>query len=640
MRERRLSGSARWGTWSVALCLLLGFTAGCKETLKRDVTLHTFNVTLTETDPPQVLGTITDPLPFSNGRECTDDPSICAAPEVCSPFGICALRKVVDIQAVDSNGNLMTSYNGVASIDITPGELAGGKQTVQLVNGEAKNVEIWYILAYEKTVIWVEDVGYKPSSTKYSQCNDGLDNDGNGLIDLNDPGCSGIDDDLEVTATYATGASEVLWHRNPSIRNLNISKYSSKSPLQGKNVFVVKGKMVVTNIVNGGFYVTDVNDQHENDTNDGYFNSIFLFTFSNPDDVFIGDVLCSFSGAVFEFTGTTQIQFPSYEIYFKTRQNCEVPDPDVKPPAPIVIDKTVLNDELFLERYESNVVEFKNVQVSTRYILCDRNQNGTIDPGEEDNCRNDCQSDPLCTELSSYLEFAQWEGFVDETRKLSFSWAIANNFKPLGITLRGEEDKNGICTKQLTGQEFLVYTCPPRTIPVIVGNMRQLFLCSTETTPGKCPVGSWVIDPRRDTDVRLDPDLDMDQDGFSINQGDCNDNNVNVNPGRPEIPNNGIDDNCDGQDLDPDKDADGDGFTIAQGDCDDTNPNIHPNAIEIPGNGIDENCDGQDLDPTIDNDGDGYTIQQGDCDDSDPDVHPDATEIPYDGIDNNCDGKF
>lgn len=42
------------------------------------------------------------------------------------------------------------------------------------------------------------------------------------------------------------------------------------------------------------------------------------------------------------------------------------------------------------------------------------------------------------------------------------------------------------------------------------------------------------------------------------------------------------------------EDADGDGFHNLE-DCDDTNPNVYPNAIEIPNNQIDEDCDGLDL---------------------------------------------
>ncbi|MCF6168274.1 putative metal-binding motif-containing protein [Lutibacter sp.] len=156
---------------------------------------------------------------------------------------------------------------------------------------------------------------------------------------------------------------------------------------------------------------------------------------------------------------------------------------------------------------------------------------------------------------------------------------------------------------------------------------------------------------------------------------DCDDTNADVHPGATEIPDNLIDEDCNGKiaiTFYTDKDGDGfggsnsptvieidsydsaapDNYSWYAGDCDDNNNAINPLADEIKDNGIDDNCDGDTdiVEYYIDADGDGYGSQQFaaaqgvtnnlDCDDSDAEIHPFTKELLDDNIDNNCDGAI
>ncbi len=147
--------------------------------------------------------------------------------------------------------------------------------------------------------------------------------------------------------------------------------------------------------------------------------------------------------------------------------------------------------------------------------------------------------------------------------------------------------------------------------------------------------------------------------GYVADSTDCDDTDAAINPGGTDIPDDGIDQDCDGTDATALTDTDGDGYT-SDVDCDDTDATINPAATDVCA-AVDTDCDG-DIDSTatdmttwyIDGDGDsygssvrtadsctqpsGYADNDADCDDRDAAINPAATDIPGDGIDQDCDG--
>ena len=157
------------------------------------------------------------------------------------------------------------------------------------------------------------------------------------------------------------------------------------------------------------------------------------------------------------------------------------------------------------------------------------------------------------------------------------------------------------------------------------------------------------------------PVRDVDVDGYPADE-DCDDSDPSVYPGAQDIPYDGVDSDCGGED---DFDVDGDGWQGEGGggtDCDDLDPNINP-AQQERCNDKDDDCNGAIDDGATNNktfyaddDGDGhgdsddtttactapdgYVSKKNDCNDSLATVHPGAAAVACDGYDNDCDGNL
>ena len=134
-------------------------------------------------------------------------------------------------------------------------------------------------------------------------------------------------------------------------------------------------------------------------------------------------------------------------------------------------------------------------------------------------------------------------------------------------------------------------------LTVVAGFLSSPFGCGGTTPRGGNGDGGFDFgDDDGGTDERTDVRAnDSDNDGYPEDK-DCDDNDATIHPRAEETPYDGIDQDCNGEDL---IDADGDGFIAVEADGDDCNDDqayIHPDTADFPAeqrmNGDDTDCDG------------------------------------------------
>ncbi|MFO0667126.1 MAG: hypothetical protein U0174_24450 [Polyangiaceae bacterium] len=264
----------------------------------------------------------------------------------------------VSVEVLKADGKRDTTFNGFVRLTIKPGNVVSMSgpgvvgRNVRLKAGFADNIEVSVVGAFGDARIVAEDLGYQPtdlSATKPAQCADGIDNDGDRMIDYPaDNGCQFGNDNSESGGTYEAGASQALYYQLPRVELVRGAQCTDTSPpvctggaatpFKSTQVQFDTGwsaeqrkflfDMTVVRIATSGFYVTDTEGDRAPKDRRGY-SSLFAFNFSAPSGMRVCDRLRSLGGTATEFFGSIQIGYPTWtlEEWDPKKRPCGVPEP-------------------------------------------------------------------------------------------------------------------------------------------------------------------------------------------------------------------------------------------------------------------------------------------------------------------------
>jgi len=251
------------------------------------------------------------------------------------------------LEALDAQGELDTTLTGSLNLyvhylgSLTPELDQPPLATIPMTDGVTQNATVDIPVSYGPTFLWVEHV-------------------------------TGDD------ATFATGTSDTLWYRNAYLEDISrpLDEMSldalERSPLEKKEIDIdgsrygANGRMVVTGVYAQGYTLADVNCADASGTppctTDSY-DSIFVFSFSRPadkhgNDIVRGQVMDRLTGAVSEFNGLTEVNFPESFV------NEAAPNLAILP-EPISIQSSWLTTPIEMERVEAALISIDNA------VVCD-----------------------------------------------------------------------------------------------------------------------------------------------------------------------------------------------------------------------------------------------------------------------------
>jgi hypothetical protein len=308
--------------------------------------------------------------------------------------------------------------------------------SVKLTNGAMKGLTLQLVGAYGNVVVSAAAIGYVPAFTKASpECNDGIDNDGNGYADFNvaapakkDPNCYSQYDDYEGPFDSFFGASDPSYFAFPTIADV---RSSTPTPFAGQLVSIngtPQHTIVVTRIADTGMYITDLGGLPTQ------ANSLFVFNFNAPANVLACDTLSNVAGTMSDFYGFTEMGTPAWT-------NVQWPGPSSGTPCliPDFIELNVAANINAIGQYESALTEVKNPIFGNKFgqntppgpsflpvagaSNCDINHDGIVGyesgatgySAVEAACSNACDADPNCSEWNNFIKEAEVKiNFLDD----------------------------------------------------------------------------------------------------------------------------------------------------------------------------------------------------------------------------------
>jgi hypothetical protein len=274
----------------------------------------------------------------------------------------------INVTALDEHGELLDTYESPISFRVTPGHVLGaGSDPIPFTTAFATGslatlaatdprmlllkdgVGHGYVVVekvFAKTVLQAQDsppqpvfqLGCDPGD---DTCNGASAADAGLAPEGNDAGYVEYDGGR----TFAAGVSDPIWFVSPTLADTQAlpgkdscfdnppscsspCTWSNKeAPFTGNFLTVEArppfGDMIVTAITAEGFYVTDMlaapvtdpfytGDPSMHRTLAGTFGHMYVYSYSFPEGLFVGDRVLSLTGTVQEFSGDTQFVFPSW----------------------------------------------------------------------------------------------------------------------------------------------------------------------------------------------------------------------------------------------------------------------------------------------------------------------------------------